>query len=202
MKTLNIFLGNDVFEEITGDILAVDSFALALLDHGYKDFIAIGDFDSCSSEEKTFLDSQIQTITHPCEKDDGDFELALKYAIENNYSDVVAYNIKCGNRVDHFINNIAILKKYNKKLNIVVKDRSNYMYFLKEENNIEKSNFEYISLVILEDVTDLEISSDFKYPFKGNVERFDTRFISNSLVNELGKITYTSGEILLIMSKD
>ncbi len=202
MKTLNIFLGNEVIEQLVGDIIAVDSFAVTLIDAGYKDFVSIGDFDSCKGNQEELIKANSKMIKHPVEKDMGDLELALKYAVDNNYTDVIVYNVNCGNRNDHFINNILIFKKYHKDLKILIKDQNNEMYFLDKMNVISKSNYKYCSLIILEDTTNLVISNHFKYPFSGNVEKFDTRFISNELSDLEGNISYDRGEILLIMSKD
>lgn len=202
MKKVNIFLGNEIVEPLVGDIIAVDSFAMTLINAGYKDFISIGDFDSCKNDQEETIKLNSKMIKHPVEKDMGDLELALNYAANNGYSDVVLYNINCGKRIDHFINNILILKKYNKLLNITVKDNNNLMYFLNNHNVIEKSNYSYYSLIVLEDTQNLFISSEFKYSFSGSVDKFDTRFISNELVENKGIISYDSGDILLIMSKD
>lgn len=202
MKTLNIFLGNTLSYKIDGDIIAVDNFATTLINKGYKDFVAIGDFDSCSSEEFSVIKNNCNVIEFPEKKDYGDLELAFKYAIDNDYKEVIVHNIFCGNRVDHLLNNFFIYKKYKDNFELDIKDNNNFAYFLKNSNVINKNDFKYISLFILEDVKQLNISEDFKYSYLGDVSAYDTRFISNELCNSTGKIDFVSGEILIIFSND
>lgn len=202
MKKLNIFLGNEIFEELDGDTIAVDCFAMKLIEAGYKNFTSIGDFDSCTSEELSIIETNTNCIKYPSKKNEGDLELAFIYAIENNYDKVVVYNIYCGNRVDHLLNNFSIFKKYHEKLDIEIKDRNNLICFLKNDHIVKNSEYDYVSLLIMEDVEDLCISDDFKYSYKGNVKSFDPRFISNELVSSSGVITFKRGVILLVLSSD
>ncbi|MFV0499464.1 MAG: thiamine diphosphokinase, partial [Bacilli bacterium] len=186
MKLLNIFLGEHVPNEIVGDIIAVDCFGINLINAGHVNFISIGDFDSCVNDEFKQLEKHSLVKKFPAVKNEGDLELAILYGIENNYTHVLVHNIFCGNRVDHFINNILIFKKYKDRIDLRVKDEFNYMYFLKNNNMVYKSNYKYISLIILENVKNLLISDDFKYQVNGYVYQFDTRFISNELINNQG----------------
>ncbi|MFV0424793.1 MAG: thiamine diphosphokinase [Bacilli bacterium] len=202
MKKLNIFLGNQIFEPLDGDILAVDVFGINLINAGYRNFVSIGDFDSCSDKDFELLKNYSKLIKFPVEKDEGDLELAFIYAMEHKYTDVVVYNINCGKRLDHLLNNIFILKKYKNYFNLIIKDQNNIMYFLSSRTTIEKNKFSYISLMFFENTIGLNITTDFKYSFNGNVEKFNTSFISNELKNNSGTITFESGEVFLIQSKD
>ncbi len=202
MKHLNIFLGNDIFEEFHGDIIAVDSFAVNLIDAGYTNFVAIGDFDSCTDKEQELLINTVECQRYSAEKDFGDFELAFIYARENGYESITVYNINCGARIDHFINNIAIVSKYKDEFDITVKDRNNEMFFIKNHAVIEKSKHKYISFMFYEDVNSFELDENFKYSFKGDVKAGDTRFISNELVGEKGCVSFKYGVVLAILALD
>lgn len=202
MKILNIFLGNSLSYKIEGDIIAVDSFGVELIKQGYKNFTAIGDFDSCTNDEFNLIKENANVIEFPSKKDYGDLELAFIYAKNHYYEQVIVHNIYCGNRFDHLINNIFIYKKYKKYFDIYIKDDYNLVYFLKNENVIHKNDFKYISLFVLEDVISLNIDSSFKYSFSGDVDAFDTRFVSNELCQSFGKISFSSGEIMAVFSND
>lgn len=202
MSKLNIFLGDDVFEQIEGDIVAVDAFAYHLIEAGYNNFISIGDFDSCVGNQFEVIANNSKILEFPKEKDESDLELALEYAVKQEYDNVLIYNLNCGNRLDHFFNNIKILLNYSNKLNISFKDRYNYGYVVEQSTTIKAMPYAYISFIALTNIDKLIIDDSFKYPYNGSVDVTDTFFVSNELVSDLGNITIENGKLLILFTND
>ncbi len=201
MKKLNIFLGHDVFEHITGDLLAVDSFALSLIKAGYKDFDSIGDFDSCNDDERSEIFNLSNAIEFESEKDETDLELALLYARDNFYEEVVIYNIICGNRLDQLLYNFKLVLKYKKYFNIVIKDRYNLMYEIKGSIDVNIKNYKYVSFLNLNDIESFTVKN-VKYELDNQfIDKFSTMLISNELIDD--KICVkSSDDIYIIFSND
>lgn len=82
--------------------------ALNILPH-----VIIGDFDSISPEDKDFfIGNKVRTITLSSKKDHTDSELCVSYAIEKKATDITFLGVT-GNRLDHTLANIFLLKKLN-----------------------------------------------------------------------------------------
>lgn len=65
--------------------------------------MAVGDFDSLKR-----VPSHANMAVYPCEKDDTDMGIAIKYALENGYDSIII-NGGCGGRIDHTLANIQML---------------------------------------------------------------------------------------------
>ena len=73
--------------------------------------VVIGDFDSTDEEVlQEAEDKGVEIIRYPVEKDQTDTDIVLDYLIERDYTQITM--IGClGNRVDHSLGNIVLLKK-------------------------------------------------------------------------------------------
>lgn len=71
---------------------------------GIKPDVAIGDFDSSERDES------VKTYVYPTRKDFTDGELAVDYAIERGYDELIMFAVT-GNRMDHTLTDIFLLSK-------------------------------------------------------------------------------------------
>ena len=95
------------FEKKEGDlVLSADGGYLALSSLGIVPDVHLGDFDSLS--EQTVLPSEILILRHPERKDDTDTALALRYGMEQGYTDFVILG-GTGGRSDHTFANYQLL---------------------------------------------------------------------------------------------
>lgn len=78
-------------------IVAVDGGYASLSAAGVSPAVAIGDFDSLGHRPDCPT-----VIEHPVMKDDSDFGLALSWAADGGFSDVVAFGV-LGGRLDHTV---------------------------------------------------------------------------------------------------
>lgn len=99
--------------------------------------IAVGDFDSY---EKS---SEIERIIYPTHKDLTDGEIAVDYAIERGYSDILLLAMT-GTRLDHTFTNIFQLAK---KGNITLVDDDNEIYFIKDKLTINGKKGKTMSII-------------------------------------------------------
>ncbi|MGN0162557.1 MAG: thiamine diphosphokinase [Candidatus Ornithomonoglobus sp.] len=72
---------------------------------GIKPDIAIGDFDSSEKDES------VKTYVYPSRKDFTDGELAVNYAIDNGYDEIMLLGMS-GDRLDHTLTDIFMLSKH------------------------------------------------------------------------------------------
>ncbi len=84
-------------------IIAADGGLKYVEEAGLKADIVMGDFDSLG-----FVPEGDNVIKHPVMKDDTDMMLAVKYALEKGYKEIIIYG-GTGGRLDHFIANISTL---------------------------------------------------------------------------------------------
>ncbi|MDG0844207.1 thiamine diphosphokinase [Staphylococcus equorum] len=186
--------------------IGVDRGALLLIEAGITPQFAVGDFDSITSEEKAFVEKQIDINPFNSEKDDTDLALGIDQAVTNGYKEICVYGAT-GGRLDHFMGALQILEKpeYTEQ-NIVIKliDINNEIQFLKTGvYTIQKNNdYRYISFIPVTYPTIISLN-DFKYNLeKERLKLGSTLTISNELNQTEGNVNITEGNVLMVRSKD
>ena len=140
------------------------------------------------------------------EKDDSDTQSAMNYAIQNGAKEIVILGVT-GNRVDHLMANFGLLILAQKQgAEVALADRYNYMKLISSGTILKKSEQfgKYVSFFPLGgDVTGLTLEG-FKYPLdKYHLTTADSGLtVSNEISEEYAKVTYESGTLLMIMSRD
>ena len=194
-----------------------ESLALVAADSGMEWFmrnrefipdLAVGDFDSLSEEGKKYMESLngLKIIRLKPEKDDSDTQSAMNYAIQNGAKRITILGAT-GNRVDHLMANFGLLVlAKNQGVEVILADQYNYMKLVSDGEIIKKSEQfgKYISFFPLGgDVTGLTLEG-FKYSLDHyRLTTADSGLtVSNEIVSEKAKVTYQSGTLLMIMSRD
>lgn len=149
---------------------------------------------------------EIKVIRLRPEKDDSDTQSAMNYAIQNGAKRITILGAT-GNRVDHLMANFGILVlAKNQGVEVILADQYNYMKLVSDGEIIKKSEQfgKYISFFPLGgDVTGLTLEG-FKYLLDHyRLTTADSGLtVSNEIVSEKAKVTYQSGTLLMIMSRD
>ena len=194
-----------------------ESLALVAADSGMEWFmrnrefipdLAVGDFASLSAEGKEYMESLngLKIIRLKPEKDDSDTQSAMNYAIQNGAKRITILGAT-GNRVDHLMANFGLLVlAKNQGVEVILADQYNYMKLVSDGEIIKKSEQfgKYISFFPLGgDVTGLTLEG-FKYSLDHyRLTTADSGLtVSNEIVSEKAKVTYQSGTLLMIMSRD
>ncbi|MBM7543469.1 thiamine diphosphokinase [Periweissella beninensis] len=215
MKSLNILLGgpiellpDKIFEKLHDNLwLGVDRGALRLLKHGIYPQIAVGDFDSVSTMEHAEILTQLRDIRQvKPEKDETDFELALKIALAKfSFEELHVYGAT-GGRLDHFLSNIWVLTQ-TKFTSLIGKikfyDRGNTLsFYLPGEHSIQKeTDKRYLGFMNLTPVSGLTLI-DEKYHLKNWHSNVPFSWSSNEFVGTTNHFKFETGIILVIQSKD
>jgi thiamine pyrophosphokinase len=208
-------------------LIAADRGLEFFLDYLILPDVVIGDFDSLSEDGKNFLEMQnedipyggmlewklqkgegkvVEVVRLRPEKDDSDTQSAMNYAIQNGAKEIVILGVT-GNRVDHLMANFGLLILAQKQdTEVALADRYNYMKFIPSGTILKKAEQfgKYVSFFPLRgDVTGLTLEG-FKYPLdKYHLTTADSGLtVSNEISEEYAKVTYESGTLLMIMSRD
>ena len=226
-----IVSGGNIHSDFALDFLKKNEACLIAADKGLEFFLehqllpdaVIGDFDSLSEDGKKFLEIQeeksmdsqkgfenekkeIKVIRLRPEKDDSDTQSAMNYAIQNGAKRITILGAT-GNRVDHLMANFGLLVlAKNQGVEVILADQYNYMKLVSDGEIIKKSEQfgKYISFFPLGgDVTGLTLEG-FKYSLDHyRLTTADSGLtVSNEIVSEKAKVTYQSGTLLMIMSRD
>ena len=208
-------------------LIAADRGLEFFLDYLILPDVVIGDFDSLSEDGKNFLEMQnedipyggmlewklqkgegkvVEVVRLRPEKDDSDTQSAMNYAIQNGAKEIVILGVT-GNRVDHLMANFGLLILAQKQdTEVALADRYNYMKLIPSGTILKKAEQfgKYVSFFPLGgDVTGLTLEG-CKYPLdKYHLTTADSGLtVSNEISEEYAKVTYESGTLLMIMSRD
>ena len=219
MKDVIIVSGGNIHKDFALDFLKknkTENTCLIAADRGVEFFmgtdlepdVAVGDFDSLSAEGAKYMETLKHTEIRRLkpEKDDSDTQSAANYAIEQGTERIMILGAT-GNRIDHLMANFGILVlAKNQGVEVILADQYNYMKLVSDGEIIKKSEQfgKYISFFPLGgDVTGLTLEG-FKYSLDHyRLTTADSGLtVSNEIVSEKAKVTYQSGTLLMIMSRD
>lgn len=168
---------------------------------------AVGDFDSGSEEDLVWLEGKKEIQTHRfCrQKDVTDTQIAAELAMELGAGEIRILG-GTGARLDHTLANIRILNLGLKQgIPMMLEDPNNRIYLKKESFVIprEEQFGTYVSLFALgEPVTGLTLEGFF-YPLRDyHMSGKDPLGVSNEITENVGKVYFSSGTLLVIESKD
>ena len=146
--------------------------------------IAVGDFDSYAKSE------EIESIVYPSHKDLTDGEIALDYAIEKGYTDILLLAMT-GTRLDHTFTNIFQLAK---KGNISLIDDNNEVYFIRDTLTFNGRKGKTISIVpVFSDLVGVSATGVY-YPLDNDTLLFgEGRGNSNIITDDLCTVSVKDG---------
>lgn len=169
--------------------------------------VIIGDFDSVSEQEKEAIEELKEQIPHriiqlPQEKDDTDMLAALKYGLEQGYTDFRIY-AGTGGRFDHTLANIqCLLYLKNHGATGYLIDGTGMILVLQNESVGFRKELEgYLSLFALGKEAKGVTIQGMKYPLKRHTLTNDFPVgISNEFIGEAATISVEDGELVCMIS--
>lgn len=221
IKKLIIITGGNLDVDFTCDfinkyansyIIAVDKGLEYLNNIGVIPDVILGDFDSLNPNILKKYENKSDTLIKrfPCEKDDTDTQLAIKWAtdicISNNTEfDEIFILGATGTRIDHLLGNIhGLTYAYDKGISCCIIDTNNKIFLVPEEYRIVRDNQfgRYISFFAIDG--DIELSLiGFKYPLKDySLSVKQSLAVSNEIVDDEAVIIHRKGYLLGIESRD
>lgn len=199
---IKIFTGPDNYDisslyikEDSEYIIGVDKGAIMLLEKGINIDMAIGDFDSINEKENSLLKETVKNIKKfSIDKDYTDTYLAVKEALKLNYDEIIIYG-GIGQRVDHMLGNIALLKLGD----ITMLNNNTKMYILDPGEYEISGKYDYISFFAVEDVINLMLEG-FKYTLKNYDLLIDDPLCISNKGN--GQVSFEAGTLLVVEEKE
>ena len=189
-------------------LVAADKGLEFFLKTGLTPDAAVGDFDSLSEEGRAFLEklNRTEVIRLKPEKDDSDTQSAVNFCMDRGAEQVTVLG-GTGKRVDHLLANLGLLvlgKERGVRVNLV--DSWNYMTLIESGNVLNRSEQfgRYVSFFSLGgDVPGLTLTG-FKYPLtRHHLTAADSGLtVSNELTASQARVTYDSGTLLMLMTRD
>lgn len=210
-KRVLIFSGGDLHKQYLEEIrpsdflIGADRGALFLIENNYKPDLAVGDFDSISSDDLQKVKSGSKQLIgcDPIDKDLTDTELALDLAIKEQ-PDIILLMGVTGTRLDHTLANIQMMNRVlQHHISCVLVDRNNYMTLTGSSIEVQDRGYKYVSLLpMTPEVTGITLTG-FQYPLdNATLKMGESLGISNQLTGSKGTITVEGGLLLVIQSND
>ena len=153
--------------------------------------VVIGDFDS--SER----DTSVKAYAYPTRKDFTDGDLAVTYAAEHGYSEIMLLGMT-GDRLDHTLTDIFLMSRFAGAYLI---DDRNEIHILKDRLKLCKKRGRTLSIIpVCGDLCGIT-SSGLEWPLEDETLYFGTsRGNSNIIVSDACEITVRSGTGVVIIN--
>lgn len=167
----------------------------------------VGDFDSAEAELVEYYEKQTQVPIQKFrpEKDASDTEIALHLAIELGVESVWIFG-GTGSRIDHVMANIQILKiAHDQGIKAYLQDANNRISLAEKEVKLckEDSFGDYFSVFPFGGVVEDISIEGAKYPLSHyRLCPNSSMCVSNELLENEVKITFPTGTIILIETRD
>ncbi len=207
---LDIQFASDFIEKEKPEILITADKGLVFCEEtGIVPTQIVGDFDTLGE----VLLPKYKGIGVPVRKynpvkDYTDTEIAVRLAVELGAEKITILGASEGNRLDHLFGNVmTMMFPQQAGVDCFMVDAHNRVRILTKPIEIQKEEQygKYISLVPLTtDVHGVTLTG-FKYPlwdYRFNVQISGSLGISNELVEEVGKIDFRSGILLMLECRD
>lgn len=170
---------------------------------GINPDIIIGDFDSSNNEYLEYYKNiGIKIEKYPTDKDRTDSHICILKALD--FSDEIVLLGATGNRLDHTMANISMLKiGIDKGKRIYIADRQNEIFMIDEEISINGKPGEYFSIIPFTQRVEGICIYGAKYELHDAVMEVGNPYgISNEFKEENVFIKIKSGNLLVIKSQD
>ena len=205
LKTCIIIAGGEIQEEIQifpdALILCADSGYIHAQKQNIKPHVLIGDFDSYTEK----LPEEIPIVRYPVEKDVSDTWACVEFAKEHGRTEFMIYGAFGGDRIDHSIANLQLLRS------IAEKNLNARLYYKKQIirnlNAGEKITFfrhsiPCFSVFALSEICRGVTIKGAKYPLENaELKNSFPLGLSNETTDNTAEISVQEGNLLLVMTE-
>ncbi len=185
-------------------IICADGGARHLRAQNIYPHVLIGDFDSIHPDDKTaFIKNDVRVVEFPPQKNQSDTELCITWALDHHATDITLLGVT-GNRMDHTLANIFLLRKLLKQ-NITARiiDSNNEMVMVMDTITLEGNPGDLISIIPMTQVVSGITLTGLEYTMSnGQIEMGSSLGISNCLIKSKAVISIKNGMALVTKSRD
>lgn len=203
MQTL-IFLNGEISEiNIVRKLLKCKCFIIAA--DGGANFLKkvkllpdliIGDLDSIDKSTLLFFKNRNVKIQKIHEQETTDFEKSLIYSRKNNLTNITVFGA-ASKRSDHTLNNLSVMKRFYKILNIKLISNEFEIFFIKNKIKFKYRVNEIVSLLALPKANNI-YTTGLKYPLLNESLSFGVREGTlNKSVSETITVLFKRGSLLI-----
>ncbi len=181
-------------------VIAADGGSLYALALGVVPSFVIGDVDSLTSDDRQKLeDAGTQIRVFPRDKNETDFELALKNVISSGFTKILVI-AALGNRLDQTLGNLALLSDDSLAgLDIRVDDGEEQVWFVRTRSTVEGQQGDIVSLIPWGGQVTGITTVGLRWPLnRETLHPSKTRGISNELLGGTASISLESGLLLVV----
>ena len=179
-------------------ILAADGGFFRLLKLNIIADIVIGDFDSIENIEE--INYNKTTFIKDNDQETNDFEKVLNYCVQNNLNNILVLGIN-GGQLEHTLNNISILKKFSKKLNLFFYDKKRLGFIIDKNIEVKSKINELISIIPISKA-DL-LTKNLKWNLLNDFLEIGVREgARNRSIGDNFEINVINGQIILFIDYD
>ncbi|HEY5269594.1 MAG TPA: thiamine diphosphokinase [Anaerolineales bacterium] len=185
-------------------LLAADGGTRLALALGLPPSVIIGDLDSLTDEHRRELDAAGTEIRqYSRDKNETDFELALRYAVDAGYREIIIV-AALGDRLDQTLGNLGLLTApFLVGLDVRVDDGVERAYFVRTQAQVEGRPGDLVSLIPWGGEVIGVTTVGLRWPLQGEtLYPYQTRGISNELLGETASVSLKSGLLLVIHSRN
>lgn len=194
------------FEQEVSMWIGADRGALSLIEQDINPDIAIGDFDSIETQEKTKIQSKAGLfLEYQVEKDETDLELALLQAMDQKPDRILLFGVT-GGRLDHELANLQLLYLLKQKEieGVVIDNNNEVKLAFPGFHVVEKiKEFPYVSFLPMSMQVNGITLERFHYPLhNASIQWGSTLCISNKIDGKQGFLEFTNGILYIVQSRD
>jgi thiamine pyrophosphokinase len=183
-------------------LLAADGGTRHILALGLAASVIIGDLDSLTEEELHRQEiAGCKVIKYPHDKNETDLELALRFAVEAGYREILLVGA-LGGRLDQTFGNLSLLTGPEfADLEVRVNDGVEEAWFVRNRCEVRGNLGDIVSLVPWGGEVTCVTTDGLRWPLHDESLYPDkTRGISNEMFGEMASISLESGLLLVIHS--
>lgn len=189
-------------------LIAADKGMEFFMQAGILPDLVVGDFDSLSEEGKKYIieNGSLKVKRLKPEKDDSDTQSAVSHAVLEGAKNILILGAT-GSRLDHLMANIELLA-LGKELGVQISimDANNYICLVRSGTVLKKKGQfgRFVSFFPLGGEVQGLTLEGFKYPLKDYCLRVrDSGLtVSNEIKEDTAEVTFDSGTLMMIMSRD
>jgi thiamine pyrophosphokinase len=185
-------------------LLAADGGTRHALALGLAPSVVIGDLDSLTGEHRRLLDAAGTEIRQfPRDKNETDFELALHYAVDAGYHEILIV-AALGDRLDQTLGNLALLTDLRlSTFDVRLDDGVEEAFFTRRSCQVRGVAGDLVSLIPWGGEVTGIATAGLRWPLQGEtLYPYQTRGISNELLVETATISLRSGLLLVVHSRN
>jgi len=181
-------------------LLAADGGTHHILAMGLMPSVVIGDLDSLTVDDRQrTMKKGVHLLQYPADKDQTDLELALDYAIQQGFREILIVGA-LGGRLDQALGNLSLLTDARlSTLDVRLDDGVEEAFFVRSRSEVRGAPGDTVSLIPWGGAVTGVTTEGLRWPLRGEtLSPEKTRGISNEMLDNMAFVRVESGLLLCI----